>query len=357
VEPRSIDADLPPIQSGASAWRGIDFAERELSTRLGNADVAELEAAAEPYVARGEAALQELPHLSADRFPLPSLGPRLLGVREELLSGVGFALLSGLPVARYSPLELATMFLGVGAHLGSLRCQNASGHVLGHVCDLGRSSADPNVRIYQTKERQTFHTDSCDVVGLLSLRDAMTGGDSLLVSGAAIYNEMRRTHPELLRRLLKPMAHDRRGEVPANMDPFFMLPVFSWFRGEITVFYQRQYIESAQRFEDAPRLVAEDVAALDAFDALANDPKLSLTMRLAPGDIQFVHNHVMLHDRTAFVDWPEPSRRRHLLRLWLACPGARPLPPAFAARYGSVTVGDRGGVVVPGARAHVPLTP
>jgi hypothetical protein len=357
MEPRSIDDDLPSIQLGASAWRGVDIADRDFSARLSDAEVAELEAAAEPYVARGEAALQELLRLSTDTFPLPALGPRLLALREELLSGRGFALLSGLPVERHSPLELATMFLGIGAHLGSLRCQNAAGHVLGHVCDLGRSSSDPSVRIYQTKERQTFHTDSCDVVGLLSLRAAMTGGDSLLVSGAAIYNEMRRAHPELLRRLLRPMAHDRRGEVPANMAPFFLLPVFSWFSGELTVFYQRQYIESAQRFDDAPRLVAEDIAALDAFDALANDPKLSLTMRLAPGDIQFVHNHALLHDRTAFVDHPEPSRRRHLLRLWLACPGARPLPPAFAARYGSVTIGDRGGVVVPGARAQVPLIP
>jgi TfdA family taurine catabolism dioxygenase TauD len=351
------DTELPPIQHDAAAWRGVDLAHRDLSARLDDADVAELEAAAHPYIARGEAALDELPRLCAESFPLPRLGPRLVALRGELLSGRGFALLSGLPVERYSPLELATLFMGVGAHLGSARCQNAAGHVLGHVCDLGRSSADPNVRIYQTRERQTFHTDSCDVVGLLSLREAKTGGDSLLVSGSSIYNELHRARPDLLSRLLRPMAHDRRGEVPAGMAPFFLLPVFSWFLGELTVFYQRQYIESAQRFEDAPSLDALDIEALDAFDALANDPAICLSMHLLPGDIQFVHNHALLHDRTAFEDWPEPSRKRHLLRLWLACPGARPLPPAFAARYGSVTVGDRGGVVVPGGRPHVPLTP
>jgi hypothetical protein len=77
-------------------------------------------------------------------------------------------------------------------------------------------------------------------------------------------------------------------------------------------------------------------------------------MRLEPGDLQFVHNHTLLHDRTAFVDWPEPERRRHLLRLWLAVPGARPLPEVFAQRYGSVTVGARGGIVVPGGVPCVP---
>jgi hypothetical protein len=349
--------ELPPLQRGGAAWRGVDLAHRDLPARLDEADVTELEAAARPYVARGEAVLHELPHLSAEGFPLPRIGPRLVALRKELLYGLGFALLSGLPVERHSPLELATIFMGIGAHLGSARCQNAAGHVLGHVCDLGRSSADPNVRIYQTRERQTFHTDSCDVVGLLSLRQAKTGGDSLLVSGGAIYNELHRTRPDLLARLMRPMAHDRRGEVPGGMAPFFLLPVFSWFEGELTVFYQRQYIESAQRFEDAPPLDALDIEALDAFDALANDPTLCLAMHLFPGDIQFVHNHALLHDRTAFLDWPEPSRKRHLLRLWLACPGARPLPAAFAARYGSVTIGDRGGVVVPGTRPHVPLTP
>jgi alpha-ketoglutarate-dependent taurine dioxygenase len=228
--------------------------------------------------------------------------------------------------------------------------------VLGHVRDLGLASRDPSVRLYQTSERQTFHTDSCDIVGLLCLQEARRGGDSLLVSALALYNELQRTQPELAARLLRPMAHDRRGEVPAGQQPFFMIPVLSWHAGQLSVFYQRQYVDSAQRFEAAPRLEPLDVQALDAFDALAEDPQLHLRMRLEPGDIQFVHNHVLLHDRTAFDDHPEPERRRHLLRLWLAAPGARELPPAFAARYGSLTVGDRGGIVVPGMQLTVPLS-
>jgi hypothetical protein len=136
-----------------------------------------------------------------------------------------------------------------------------------------------------------------------------------------------------------------------------MIPVFSWHAGALSVFYQRQYFDSAQRFAEAPRLSALDIEALDAFDALANDARLNFSMRLAPGDIQFVHNHVLLHDRTAFEDHDEPALRRHLLRLWLAAPGARELPPAFAARYGSLTVGDRGGIDVPGMTLTVPLAP
>jgi len=343
---------MPPQQVGESAWRGAQLAaSREWIVDLSHAAIDELAAATRAAIERGV----DPARLTALDFPLPALAAQLGSLRTELLHGRGFALLRGLPIERFTRREAATLFIGLGAHLGHARSQNAKGHLLGHVCDLGLASSDPNVRIYQTHERQTFHTDSCDVVGLLCLREAKAGGDSLLVSGATIYNEMRVRRPDLLARLLRPMAHDRRGEVPAGMQPWFELPVFSWHAGELTVFYQRQYIESAQRFPEAPRLTAEDIEALDLFDALANDPQLNLTMRLAPGDIQFVHNHALLHDRTAFTDWPEPDRRRHLLRLWLACPGARALPASFAARYGSVTIGDRGGIIVPATSLNVPL--
>jgi hypothetical protein len=49
------------------------------------------------------------------------------------------------------------------------------------------------------------------------------------------------------------------------------------------------------------------------------------------------------------------SIKRHLLRLWLAAPGARPLPPAYAERYGSVVIGDHGGIVCRGTQLHAPL--
>ena len=100
--------------------------------------------------------------------------------------------------------------------MGVPRSQNGKGHVLGHVCDLGLSSDDPNVRIYQTTERQNYHTDSCDVAGLMCLKPAMQGGESGLVSSMAIYNEMHKSCPELLAELLEPMYVDRRGEVTAD---------------------------------------------------------------------------------------------------------------------------------------------
>ena len=345
--------ELPPEQTGAAAWYGPEIATRDdWMMPLSAAEVAEVEAATQALVARDA----DIAVLKPQDFPLPTLGARLRSrVDDEVLSGRGFLLLRGLPVERWSIRESATAFFGLGAHLGSARSQNGKGHVLGHVQDLGLDVKDPNVRIYQTHERQTYHTDSCDIVGLLCLKTAKSGGLSALVSSTTIFNEMRRRRPDLLKLLFQPIATDRRGEVPEGQKPFFEIPVFNWHQGYLTAIYQRQYIDSAQRFPEAPRHTPELVQALDLFDSLANDPALNTFMEFKPGDVQLVHNHTMLHDRTGFDDWPEPERRRHLLRLWLAADAARPLPEIFAQRYGQVTIGDRGGIIVRGTKLHAPL--
>jgi hypothetical protein len=348
-----MPTELPPEQTNAAAWYGPEIATRtDWLMPLSAADIAEIEAAADALLARDA----DIATIKARDFSLPNLGPRLKArVRDEVLDGRGFLLIRGLPVERWSLRKSATAYFGLGSLLGSARSQNGKGHVLGHVQDLGLDAADPNVRIYQTNARQTFHTDSCDVVALLCLKTAQSGGLSALVSSTTIFNEMRRRRPDLLKLLFEPIATDRRGEVPVGGKPFFEIPVFSWHQGHLTAIYQRQYIDSAQRFAEAPRLTANHVEALDLFDALADDPALNMTMEFRPGDIQLVHNHTLLHDRTGFIDWPEPTRRRHLLRLWLAADGARPLPEVFKDRYGSTTIGDRGGVIVKGTKLQAPL--
>lgn len=311
----------------------------------------ELVESAKRYVGSG----RDIADMQRADVPLPQTSERLADLKRCLLGGMGARVLRGLDLAELNDVEAAAVFYAVGLHLGSARSQNAAGHLLGHVRDVGVQGASTQTRIYQTSERQTFHTDSCDVVGLLCLREAKSGGDSLLVSTVSIYNEMMRRRPDLARLLFDPIATDRRGEVPEGENPYFEIPVFNWFDGQLTGVYQRQYIDSAQRFEGAMRLTEPHVEALDLFDALANDPELHFIMRLQPGDMQFVYNHPLLHDRTGFEDHAEPEKRRHLYRLWLAMEGDRELPPCFAQRFGQTTVGDRGGIFTPDTCASVVL--
>ncbi len=346
--------ELPPVQSGPRVWYGPDMATRDDWIWRLNDDWSREIAAASEHVRMLDRPLIEVGQ--AD-FPLPTLGPALLEMRREVVHGRGFALLRGLDISGYDKFQRAAIFWGLGQWIGSARSQNGQGHLLGHVCDLGYDLNDPNVRIYQTTARQTFHTDSCDIVALMCLRKAKSGGLSSLVSASTVYNEFLSRAPELAKWLFVPVATDRRGEVPPGQDPWFNVPVLSWYEGELTPLYQRQYVDSAQDLPGAPPLTPEHIAALDLFDRLCDDPDIHLAMDFEPGDMQFVCNHVVLHDRTAYTDWPEPEKRRHLLRLWLSPPVGRPLPPDFAERYGSLIVGDRGGIVLRDTQPTLPLSP
>jgi Taurine catabolism dioxygenase TauD, TfdA family len=343
--------ELPPAIGGPSAWYGPDIADSaEWIEPLSQAELAEIESVTK-QLAQTEIDWQ---NLRSQDFPLPNLSGRLARIGQEVLEGRGFVLLRALPVERWGRRLAAIAFLGLGLHWGSLRSQNRQGHLLGHVKDLGLTSQDPNVRIYQTRERQNYHTDSCDVVALLCLQPAKAGGLSSLVSSVTICNEIRKRRPDLARVLFERIETDRRGEVPDGQRPFFSIPVFNWYKGLLSTLYHRNYIESARRFSEVPPLTLEQVEALDLFDQLANDPALHFRMEFRAGDVQLVHNHTLLHDRTAFLDWPEPERKRHLLRLWLAPTQARALPPVFAERYGSIVPGQRGGITVPGTRYTIP---
>lgn len=346
---------IPERQECQLAWYGSELKNQSTDwvVELDEADIEEIEIATARIGRRGIPIVD----INKESFELPQVGRKLEALAEQLINGLGFALLRRIPVERYDTEVAANMFFGIGAHLGNARMQNAKGHVLGHVRDLGMRSDSPDVRIYQTNERQTFHTDSSDVVGLLCLQKAKRGGESLLVSAVTIYNEMLESRPDLARLLFDPIATDRRGEVPEGMQPFFSIPVFTWEQGFLTVMYQRQYIDSAQRFEDAMRLTPEHVDALDLFDELANDSRLNLSMQLEPGDLQFVYNHGLLHDRTGFEDYLEIEKRRHLLRLWLSVPGDRPLNAVFDERFGSIDPGNRGGVAMTGVSPCAPLEP
>lgn len=338
----------PPPQKpwgGPGSWQGRELRQDRAWLHLwSDAAVEELVTAA----LKSRASERPLLSMTADDFRLPTVGPWLLALRRELLWGRGFAVLRGLPVHTLDPATRTALFWGVGLHLGQPVPQNAQGHLLGHVIDLGYDASDPHVRIYQTRERQGFHTDSADVVGLWCMRPAERGGKSRLASIAAAYNALRAHSPEVAATLFEPFYTDHRGEPRRHGRPYFTAPVLSHHAGALSVLYQRRYIDSAQRFSDVPRLTARQRTALDAFDAILEDPDLHLEMDLEPGDMQWIHNHQLVHDRTAFVDPPDPQRRRHLLRLWVCPPEGRPLPPWFAERYGSIEIGQRGGVALRG---------
>jgi len=349
---------MPPVPIvGPSAWTGREMARtpEKWTFTLTAAELREVDEAVRNVQRTGLA----LGDITPATFPLRRLGERLVKLRDhQLLDGPGFAVLRGLPVEGYTIEQAAIAYLGLGSYLGSFRSQNAKGHLLGHVRDLGLDIRDQSTRYYQTTRQLDYHTDSCDVVGLLCLKTSRAGGESRVVSSVTLFNEMLKRRPDLVRELFNAFPTDRRGEIPPGMKPWFEVPVFNWLNGQLTTIYVGQYIRSAQEnFLEARRLTAAEHEALDLLDTLADDPDLRLEMDFHPGDMQFLHNHQILHSRTDFEDWPEPERKRHLLRLWLAPQRARALPESFAARYGSLVPGERGGIVTSETRLKFVLEP
>ncbi|MCG8545568.1 MAG: TauD/TfdA family dioxygenase, partial [Alphaproteobacteria bacterium] len=306
-------------------------------------------------VARLDASGRDIVSLVKADAPLPTLAGPLEELKQDVLHGIGFGLIRGVPVERYTPRQAAIAFWALGAHLGEAVSQNAKGHALGHVYDLGFDYHQPSARGYQTAQRLPYHCDPPDVVGLLSLRAAKSGGLSSLVSSVSLYNAIADARPDIAELLMQPTYRDRRDEVPEGRKPWYPMPVFNVHRGRLLASYVRSVMHKAQRFPEVPRMTPELEAALDHLDDLAGSPDFCLEMAFAPGDVQFLCNYTILHSRTQYEDWEDPAQKRHLLRLWLACPGGPEIPAYYEEFQGLTASGRPAGILCPGVALNAPL--
>ena len=340
--------------SGPHVWYGEDMAQTdEWIYALSDSELSEINEALNGVKNRAD----DLLAVDKKDFPLPTFGPVIENLRDEIMTGRGFALIRGLDMANYTKHEAAVLYWGIGRHFGEPRSQNGKGHVLGHVQDLGYDVANPTHRGYQTTIKLDHHTDSTDIAALMCLRAAKSGGESSLVSSTTVHNEMLRRCPELLDELFKPFYVDRREEIPEGKLPYYLMPIFNWHDGKLSAMYSSLQVKITSRHPGVPELTDKQKRALDMIHTLAEEPRIRLKTSLQPGDIQLVHNHTIFHAREDYEDWDDPEQKRHLLRLWLCPPAARELPIQFQGRYGDITVGNRGGIVVPGVPDRAPLDP
>lgn len=314
------------VVGGPAAWRGRDISDRDdWKIELDDRQRAELLGAL-AAVDRPGISLREI---GREDFPLPELGKVLETVIAELVDGRGFVLLRGVPIDGLDERQVELLYWGIGLHVGVPIHQQRPEDLLVHIRDMGLDPADPLVRGFQTSARLEYHADSSDIVALLCIRPARSGGVSTIISSVAVHDELVRTQPAVANLLHEPWWHDRKsGDGPES---FFQCSVYAEHDGRLFAHYGRQYMESASRGAGVPELTAEQVAALDALDAVANAPEFVLNMNFAVGDIQFLNNYTVMHARTDYVDHPEPERRRDLIRLWLTLRGEFSLPPDFEA--------------------------
>lgn len=339
----------------AAAWHGPEMAaRRDWIYQLTDAEISELETAADAVADR------DITTLTKSDFDFSELDRTLTTIRTALVDGRGFALLRGLPVNQWPLERTARAYWAIGSGIGVPVSQNRVGNLLGHVTDMGGDADHPNQRGHQSADALSFHTDiGAEIVGLFCLQGARSGGESALVSAAALWNALAAERPDLAAVLTGAFYVDRRNEIVAGQNPWYEMPVFFPQDDRVIASFVPGFIHSAQRFEEVPRMTEEQIEALETVQKMADMPRFKLKMDFQPGDIQFVNNLVLLHSRTQYEDWPEVARRRHLLRLWLSVPDGWPIPEALHQRHGTDprTGRPRGIRLPPGVTLNAPLTP
>jgi len=310
---------MQPVVDPADWTAGTLGSGDDFSYALTDADAEELVASVAAFRRHGV----PIEEVNRDNFPLNRFADVLADVRRELVDGRGLIMLRNFPLQRLDREQQAIAYLGLGAYLGKAMSQNKHGHILGHVKDLGGDYADANTRGYMTRAEMRFHSDACDYVGLLCLQTAKSGGASRVASAVTVYNRMLAQRPDLTRELCGDFYRSRSGEVNPGEEPWIKHPIFCFADGYFSAIGLGAAIDKAQKLPGVPPFTPaqKDAIALyrETVEACAVD------MDFQPGDIQFLNNFVTLHTRREFEDWPEPERKRHLLRLWLSDPSSRPL--------------------------------
>jgi hypothetical protein len=308
------------------AWKGpeIDYRKDGLHV-FSDAEVAEIDRALRHLKSLGE---RDLPDIDREGFPLDTVGVLMEKLRDTLRFGRGFVMLRGIPRERYDADDMARIYFGLGCYLGTPINQSHAGDMLGHVIDV--NDVEPKARAYRKGGQQQMHCDSCDVVALMCVRAARTGGVSRIASALAVYNEILRTRPDLAQALRDGFYYGRAEQdalhatSAVSREPVPVLAENA--SGEVSCYFLGGYARNAEKY--GYPLTPLQTEAIATFERLAASEQYYLDMSFSEGDIQLLNNRILVHGRTDYADHSEMTRRRHLMRLWLAMPEWPPVTEA-----------------------------
>ena len=315
-----------PIE-GLSAWVGCDVRAGDYRVELSGASLDEIRRVVE------EMRAYPLPTivLRPEDFVMPACREQMARVRGILDRGVRFAIVDRLPVAELDAAEATGIYWLLSSMVSRPVAQKLDGTLIYDVLDTGQEALPGSgVRPDKTNIEIRFHNDNAynntppDYVGLLCWRQAMSGGHSRVISFHTAHNALLARHPNKLPRLYQPFWFDRQREYQVGEPPIFSAPVFD-NSGVVKARFSVHQINSGYAMRGEP-IDAEGTAAIAAMFEIVEEDGLSVDFDLEPGQMQFVDNRALGHSRTAFVDYPEPERKRHLVRLWMRDRGRRAYP-------------------------------
>jgi alpha-ketoglutarate-dependent taurine dioxygenase len=311
---------------GASAWKRADIRGEDYRVKLDGPCLDEIRRVVDELRAHPLATILRSP---AD-FDMTNCHAAMAEVRRILKEGVRFAVVDRLPVEEMSKPEAETIYWLLSSMVCRPVAQKLDGTMIYNVWDTGKQALPGSgVRPDSTNIEIRFHIDNAynttppEIVGLLCLQTAKSGGVSRVLSFHTVHNALLARHKELLPRLYQPFWFDRQREFFDGQPDTFSAPVFTVGEDEdLKARFSVHQINSGYAMKGEP-VDNKGAAALAATLEIFEDPEVSIDFEFAPGEIQFVDNRTLGHSRTEFEDWPEPDRRRHLVRLWLRDHGRR----------------------------------
>jgi alpha-ketoglutarate-dependent taurine dioxygenase len=297
------------------AWNAADMWTKQ-SWRFSASDA--LIAEAHELVDWASTRVDPILEMTCDGVATPFVDDLAQRIQRELTKGSGVAWVEGF--AALSEQALRLLYLKMGLAIGNPL--DVYGRLY-DVRDTGVSHQNAPVPVSLTREATGIHTDSSAKnvlprwISLACVRQAQEGGTSRLVSAAWVHEQLRAKSPDLLALLYNDFIRDivtPGGQRDVEKVAANRFPIFSNMSG-LCFRYMRFWIERGHtRCDEA--LDADTRAALDALDAALTAPEAALSFRMQPGDMLWIDNTTLAHDRDAYRDAPDGGRL--MVRMWLA---------------------------------------
>ncbi len=304
-------------------WLAEDLAEQSWIVEFDHQAIAEIG----HMIAAMQANPLPLQLRSADDMQIPHLRRIYAEAKERLDHGAGFVVLDKLPIDDHGLDDIVACYWVLGQLLSPTVAQKWDGTMIYDVTDTMKAYSY-GVRGSATNVELVFHTDNAfgkrvpDYVGLLCKYPAMSGGLSRFCSLYSVHDRLQQAYPEALRRLYQPMHFDRQAEHEEGAPRTSLAPFFSWHNGRLRCRANSSLVRKG--YDVAGKAMDDELeAALLAIDKIASSSDLWIEAPMARGQVQYLNNHELGHYRSAFVDNDNPSKKRHLYRLWHRSDGNR----------------------------------
>ena len=282
----------------SKAWVPDHLRPADVQFRFSSAAEAELRAFL------GKISLFDPEALAVAEDALPAVRSEIEVLRHKVERGCGFVLLD--PVTGlHDPEQRRALSWVIGRLLGEPLAQNEAGDRVVSVYDRDRTKRmRDGARYHQTREGGSLHTDNVnmlerwDYLMMTCVVPAMTGGESLLVSGLSAYNVLKRNAPEAVDILCEDFWWESRG----ISDAVFRAPIITFNEWDEPEFrYLRPYLASAHERAREP-LTEAQLWAIDTLDSVLEASALQFRHKLDSGQVLVINDNQMFHGRTSFSD-------------------------------------------------------